>query len=201
MEKLVFRAVTEEEETLIFIDKVEHYTNVRLPMEYVRRSRIVGVFSHEKMVAGYMLVTKPGFRSLLFVPDSVKKSNNFFQTDEYEMMEVNGLWIGPSLKSPREQFRFWMHLVRDIFTSRKKYLLLMSDMRNQAIKYIHGLTDPELLYEGAPQLLGPDSTHSQIRIGFTTRWRLALNLPKYFAEYRSRVQRSESRIKAKPIQV
>ena len=54
-------------------------------------------------------------RSLLFVPDEAKRNNKFFKNEEFEMMEVNGLWIGPALKSPSMQLKGWGHLIKDIF--------------------------------------------------------------------------------------
>lgn len=190
MEKLTFRELIDEQEESLFLDKVENYTNVRLPLDYARRSKIVGVFLQEKMVGGYMLVTKPNFRSLMFVPSDVKKASRFFQKDPFEMMEVNGLWIGPAVRSPRAQFLVWLHLIKDIFLAKKKYLLLMSNNCNENIKNIHGLTDPELVYEGSPQLLGGENTHNQIRVGYTTRWKLVSNFPKYIQAYRARERKA-----------
>lgn len=136
-----------------------------------------------------MLVTKPGFRSLLFVPDAIKKQHNFFSNDEYEMMEVNGLWIGPAIKTAQQQFMVWKNLMGDVFFSKKKYILLMSDSRNKNIEYIHGLTNPNRLYEGAPLLMAGEQSHKRIRVSYTTRWRVLLNIPRYWFEYRRREQR------------
>ena len=127
MKAIEFRAITCDNQIQSYIDKVESHTGVRLPFAYAKKSRIVGVFAQNQLVAGYMLVTVPEFRSLMFVPDKVKRSNEFFNEDSYQMMEVNGLWIGPALKTPNLQFRVWMHLLKDILLSKKKYLLLMSD--------------------------------------------------------------------------
>jgi hypothetical protein len=180
MEKLIFKTIETQNETNLFLDKVENYSGVRLPLDYANNSKIVGVFSHEKLVAGYMMVTKPGFRSLMFVPDAIKKSHQFFLNDEYEMMEVNGLWIGPSVKKPQLQFRIWLNLAKDIQLARKKYLLLMSNSKNRNIEYLHSLTNPEMLYEGPPNIMVGDDTHSDIRVAFTTRWNCLLCIPKYW---------------------
>ncbi|PCH58946.1 MAG: hypothetical protein COC19_08040 [SAR86 cluster bacterium] len=187
--KLSFKTITSEEETSQFLDKIEDQTDVKLPTEYANNSKIVGVFLQNELVGGYMLVTKPYFRSLLFVPDKIKIQHPFFKNDEYEMMEVNGLWLGAAIKTPKLQYRFWMHLVKDIFLAKKKYLLLMSDSKNKNIEYIHNLTKPEIFYQGAPDLMAGDKSHSSIRVGFTTRWSLVLNAPKYFLELKSRQSR------------
>lgn len=191
MENLTFKTITSDSETKLFLDKVENYTNVRLPPNYTSNSRIVGAFLHDKLVAGYMIVTKPNFRSLLFVPDSTKKTHSFFSNDKYEMMEVNGLWIGPAIKTPNMQFKIWTKLAKDIFFSKKKYVLLMSNSRNKSIEHLHSLTNPEILYKGAPKLMNGHKTYSSIQVSFTTRWNIVFNFPKYLLELQRRKHRAE----------
>ena len=101
MEKLTFKTLTSQEEIEFVLQKVESNHGVRLPTEYANNSKIVGAFLQGQLSACYMLVTRPEFRSLLFVPDHIKKSSELLQNDKFEMMEVNGLWIGPSLKNHR----------------------------------------------------------------------------------------------------
>lgn len=192
MEALKFKTLESTQEIDQYLDKIEFYTSVRLPEAYANASKIVGVFLQDKLVAGYMLVTKPSFRSLMFVPDSIKNSHEFFANDAYEMMEVNGVWIGPSVKTPKMQYRIWMKLLADIFMAKKKYLLLMSDARNKNIEYLHSLADPEMLYEGTPNLMAGDNSHSVIRVGYTTRWKALLNIPKYWMELKRREQRAKA---------
>ena len=197
MDNLNIRTIEDDKGIELFIDRVESHTGVRLPTLYAKNSKVVGVFSNNKMVGGYMIVTKPGFRSLQFVPDSVKNEHSFFQNDDYEMMEVNGLWIGPGIKTPKAQFKVWMHLIKDIFFARKKYLLLMSDSSNRTIKKLHSLAHPTVLFEGAPQVMTGESTHNCIRVSYTTRWQVVSNLPKYVAELRSRERRVTRSVKEK----
>ena len=182
MEKLDFRNITKTEELMTVIEKIEHYTGVRLPTDYVNRSQVVGVFLHDRLVAGYMLVTSPAFRSLLFVPDQVKKQHDLFVEDEYEMMEVNGLWISPALKTPLLQVRVWARLIRDIFSARKKYVLLMRHSGNKTMKNLSSMANPKTIFQGTPQILGSDKTHDSIEVAYTTRWSIVLNSHKYFVE-------------------
>jgi hypothetical protein len=81
------------------LDKIKSNLGVRPPLSYANSRKIVGFFCSGQLSACYMLVTKPGFRILLFVPDQEKKKSKFFKNEEFEMMEVNGLWIGPALKA------------------------------------------------------------------------------------------------------
>ncbi|MEX0618682.1 MAG: hypothetical protein WDZ76_12310 [Pseudohongiellaceae bacterium] len=195
MEKLDFRTIEKEEEISSYLKKYESYVGSKLPLEYVKNSRVVGVFLHEQLVGGYMLVTKPGFRSVLFVPDAVKKEHEFFKNDDYEMMEVNGVWVGPALKTAKQNFTLWINLIKDMFMSKKKYVLLMGDARNKTIAHLHSLTNPEKLYEGAPTLTGGDTSHANIRVSYTTRWNILLNVPRYWLEYKARERKLRRKVK------
>ncbi len=195
MENLDIRTIEDRTEIETFIERVRSQTGVTLPDTYVQNSKVVGVFSGVKMVGGYMVVTKPGFRSLQFVPDQIKRDHLFFKNSDYEMMEINGLWIGPGIKTPKAQFKVWMHIIKDIFFARKKYLLLMSDSNNRTIKRLHSLANPTTLFEGVPNLMAGERTHSSIRVGYTTRWQVILNIPSYVAELRNRERRLTQGVK------
>ncbi len=195
MEAIKFKTLSKESEIDLYLSKFEGFVGVRLPHDYSLRSTIVGAFKGDDMIGGYMLVTKPQFRSLMFVPDQVKEQGRFFKNDQYEMMEVNGVWLSAAVKSAADQYRFWMKMILDIFMARKKYILLMADLRNANVRNIHGMTNPELLYEGPPMLMAGARSHSSIRVSYTTRWQMILNMPRYFMEYRSRERRSSRRLK------
>jgi len=192
MEKLAFKTLNTNKEIELFLNKVKNYSGVKLPHEYASKSKIVGVYSSDKMVAGYMLVTHPAFRSLLFVPDSTKATHRFFRNEQFEMMEVNGLWIGPALKTPASQIRVWLHLVVDIFSSRKNYVLLMRDARNKSMDRFMSMATPKELYEGNPTLISGNHTHNSIQVSYTTRWKIILNFHKYLFEFLRRKKRATS---------
>ena len=111
------------------------------------------------------------------------------------MMEVNGVWISAAVKSASDQYRFWMKMIVDIFMARKKFILLMADLRNANVRNIHSMTNPELLHEGPPMLMAGAQSHSTIRVSYTTRWQMILNMPRYFMVYRNRERRSTKRLK------
>ncbi len=190
MSAINFKTITDEATTELFLEKFEYFTGVKLPMDYARNSKLVGVFLQGKLSGGYMLVTKPEFRSLAFIPNETKGSNRFFENDKYEMMEVNGLWIGSNIRTPKQQFKVWLNLIIDIFSCRKNYLLLMCDARNENIKRLHNLTKPVFLYEGQPFVMAGQKSVNRIRVSYTTRWKMITGIPSYFAQLKSRQQRS-----------
>jgi hypothetical protein len=195
MEALKFRILTKDDEIEIYLKKFESFVGVKLPYDYSIRSKIVAAFKDDDMVGGYMLITKPKFRSLMFVPDAAKEQDAFFKKDDYEMMEINGVWMSAKLKSAADQYQIWISLIWDTFLSRKKYVLLMADLRNGNVRNIHSLTNPRLLYEGPPMLMAGVESHSTIRVSVTTRWQMVLNIPRYWMEYKSRERRFHKRLK------
>lgn len=199
MEKLTFNEIQSKCEIDNFLGKVENYNGVRLPEDYANNSKIIGAYKSGKLVAGYMLVTQPGFRSLLFVPDKVKSRHSFFKNDQFEMMEVNGLWIGPALKKPSEQMRVWMQLIKDIFVCRKNFVLLMRDARNKNMERFMGMAHPIEIYEGEPWQMAGERTHSKIQVGYTTRWKIILNSHKYLAELFDRQRRATAYSKSREL--
>ncbi len=190
MEKLVFRDLESESEINAVLEKVENFSGVRLPFTYAANSRIVGVFLQDQLAASYILVTKPSFRSIAFVPDAIKKSNPFFGKDEYDFMEVNGLWIGPALRTPSQQVRVWFQLIKDIFYSKKQYVLLMRDLRTRSMERFLNMANPVEVYTGPPFLSADSSTHERIQVSYTTRWKIVLNSHKYLLELRNRHKRA-----------
>ena len=195
MDAIQFRTLTNDADIEKFLCKFESYVRVKLPYDYTSRSRVVAGFKGEEMVAGYMLVTKPDFRSLMFLPDDVKQNHEFFKNDQYEMMEVNGFWIGASVKTAADRFQVWMNLFWDTFKSKKEYILMMTDLRNENTKHLYSLTGDTVLYEGPTMVMAGAKTHAGIRLSVTKRWQLLLNIPKYFMEYKSREKRFNKRIK------
>ena len=191
MEKLKFKTLVKHQDISDFLDKIEHHSGVRLPIEYVKRSKVVGAFLHDQLVATYMLVTSPGYRSMLFVPDAVKDKNGFFSQDSFDMLEVNGLWISPALKTPYLQMCVWAKLIKDIFLCKRKYVLLMRSKRNRSMEKFLGMANPELLYEGEPLPMAGEKTHEVIQVSRTTRWSIVANTPKYALEFYRRMKRAE----------
>ncbi|MBC55077.1 MAG: hypothetical protein CMQ34_14710 [Gammaproteobacteria bacterium] len=195
MEAIKFKTLTNEQDIDTFLSRFESYVGVKLPYDYAQRSTFVAGFRGEDMVGGYMLVTKPEFRSLMFVPDAVRAEHDFFKNDSYDMMEINGVWMSASLKTAAEQFGIWLRLILDAFKCRKQYVLLMANQRNLNIRHVHAMTGAKDIYEGEPMLMAGEKSHSTIRVSYTTRWSLLLNVPRYWFEYKSRERRFHRRLK------
>jgi hypothetical protein len=195
MEAIKFRTLTDEQDIDFFLSRFESYVGVKLPYDYAARSQFVAGFKGDEMVGGYMLVTKPDFRSLMFVPDDVKSSHEFFKHEDYEMMEINGVWMSARLKTASEQFAVWLKLILDAFRCRKQFVLLMANQRNINIRHVHAMTGAKDIYEGEPMLMAGEKSHSTIRVSYTTRWSLLLNVPRYWLEYKSRERRFHRRLK------
>lgn len=192
MEKLDFREISEKSELECYLLRFHDYVGVKLPEEYVKRCKVVGVFLHNRLVGGYMLVSDPPFRSLLFVPDTTKRKSSSLSSNPDDFLEVNGLWLSAGLKSPELQLAVWFHLVANIFLCKKKFVLLLRNSQNQAMKRLMNLAKPELLYDGAPQIMAGESTHERIQVSVTSRWNILMFSYKYWFELKERQRRARS---------
>ncbi len=74
-------------------------------------------------------------------------------------------------------------------------MLLMANQRNINIRHIHAMTGVQDIYVGEPMLMSGEKNHSTIRVSYTTRWSLLMNLPRYWLEYKSREHRFVRRLK------
>lgn len=90
-----------------------------------------------------------------------------------------------------------MHLIKDIFFSRKKYVLLMRDARNRSMERFLNMANPVNVYNGPPLTMAGQDTHENIQVSYTTRWGIVLNIHKYLLELRSRKLRSDQFSKGK----
>ena len=194
MKKLNFEIVKDTSITALVLDKIEYFSGVRLPMDYARNSKLVVVRQNDKLVAGYMIVTKPPFRSIAFVPDGVAIKNSFFRNSIHDMIEVNGFWISPAVKSPYSQLRIWWQLAFDVFSERKNFVLLMRNEKNSNMQKFFCMVNPTNLYLGSPQLMAGESSHEKISVSYCTRWQLVKNLHRYAWELFHRQSRRFRRI-------
>lgn len=106
MDKFSFGKISKPCEIDNFLSLATHHSGVRLPSAYAERATTYGAFVGDHLAGGYMLITKPDYRTLMFVPDKLKREHAFFRNSEYEMMEINALWLGPRIKTPQMQRRF-----------------------------------------------------------------------------------------------
>lgn len=189
MEKMVFRTLVKRDELDEYLDRFSAIIGIRLPRPYVDNAQVVGVFLDDRLVGGYMLVTRPPFRSLAFVPDQIKATHPLLRREAFDFMEVNGLWLSPALHTPDLQMRVWLRLVRDVFFCRKPQVLLLRDARNRTMERLLGLCNPTPIYEGPPWVRAGEATHDSIQVSTVSRWRILLNLPAYLNELASRRRR------------
>jgi hypothetical protein len=78
MDKFTFRKISKRCEIGNFLSLATHHSGVRLPSAYAERATIYGAFVGDYLAGGYMLITKPDYRTLMFVPDKLKREHAFF---------------------------------------------------------------------------------------------------------------------------
>ncbi len=166
--QLTIRNIVSDDEKEIFLDHFEHSVGVRVPRAYLDQGRIVGYFSDDgEMLGGYALIMEPGFRSLLFIPDQVKKNSAFLRENTLEsFLEVNCAWLSPKVKSNMDAIRFWMHMRREILACNRTYLLVMYNRKVRYLATFYARLNPRKIYEGPTELKPGEQGHDEVFVGY-----------------------------------
>lgn len=158
-----FRRLDSETLLLDFQESTFQRIGVRFPMEYLRRSTVIGLLAPhphlqgQKTIAGGYILAKSGpLRALEQLPDEVVKSSRFLQTRVHRCLEVNGLWIEHSV-APRWA-RLWLwgncfwRLVASVFQG-KFYFVYSFDASKEKLERLYQSFGPTRLFHGEVKML------------------------------------------------
>lgn len=164
------------------IERFETFVGVHMPLEYVSRGIVYGCYgAGEQMVGGYMLVTEPPYRGVVFLPDEIKNTHWFFQTvSPHRMIEVNAVWLNPHVRLDAwEWYIFWWRIVRSIRAQGRPYVLVWYNLLNSHLHRFYGRVQKEVVYTGDAVSGGKGHTHAKICVAYTTPKRLVFTLILY----------------------
>lgn len=176
--QLTIRPIESESEKELFLENFAQFIGVRVPRKYLDQGRVTGYFSADgEMLGGYALILGPVFRSLLFIPDHVKKNSKFLSENAVEsFLEVNCAWLSPKVKSNMDAIRFWMHMRREILACNRTYLLVMYNRKIRYFAAFYARSHPQKIYEGPAELRSGEQSHDEIFVGYVCRADMWLSL-------------------------
>lgn len=119
-----------------------------LPIEYLRASKVVGVFDkQDQMVAGYILGTKEPLRLLNFIPNSERaKLEVPFHLAWSDCCEVTCVWKTEAVSLLFMSMYFWPHTLIGVLKSGKK--ILLGHNQNARLDKFYTALGPATLYSG-----------------------------------------------------
>lgn len=182
-----FRRLKQDEELIEFQSNFEKNINdrsqnkhpVTLPMDYIKRSKVIGVFNkNNEMVAGWILNFKPPFRILEAIPAEERAKNKFLQkTPEKDLCEATGIWRSPKISSLHFGLVVWPRVILSCVNSKRRYIISGS-LQNKT-RDLYEVGSPLMIYKGPSVSVHTHSTDDVHVIAFT-RPRIIANYIKNF---------------------
>lgn len=165
---LIYKEITDSEILLVYLNNFTKLVGITVPQEYFAANKVIGCFNKlGKLLGGYTIVISSPLRGYAILPQDVKANSPFLkQVSEKEMVEVNGLWVSKDINSLYHRAGFWVQLAKDVYRTRRKYLLLWY---NKDIAYLHKLYQlaaPFTLYQGPAISNNGIQSHKNIYIGY-----------------------------------
>ena len=117
-----------------------------ISIDYLKASEVFGVFNKEgDMLAGYTLGKQSPLRLLDFVPPEAELSlPQKFKWDD--CCEVVCVWKKKEVNTFYTAHYFWPHILGNVLTSKKKYLL--GHNQSKRLDSYYSLLGPKSLYSG-----------------------------------------------------
>jgi hypothetical protein len=131
--------------------------DVSLPMEYLERSKVFGIFNKRgELVGGFLIVMTGQLRSLRSLPSKELIPD---LVDTWDIGEVNGLWLSPEVRKKSVSILFWLLVAREVIFSGKKHFIYTYTTKKKKLGDIYASVKPITLYEGeTPVLEGMDES-------------------------------------------
>ena len=169
------------------VARFEEFVGVPMPEVYIARGSLYGCFdSNDTMVGGFLLVTEPPYRGVVFLPDRVRETHWLFRTVSGDrMVEVNCVWLEPRLRlSAWDWYVFWWRIVGAIARTGRSCVLVWYNRRNRHLHRFYSRVRKEVIYTGPPGQAAEGRTHAEICVAFSTPenlyFSLIVHLPKLF---------------------
>ncbi len=124
--------------------------NVQLPFEYYKSSRAIGCFDDSgELIGGWLTKLTPPYRALGLIPEEAKANNAFCErVSPSEILELNGVWLDPSITSTKRSFWFWRRVLGDVLCQRRKYIIFGYPKAKQGLGRFYARLAPVTIFDG-----------------------------------------------------
>jgi hypothetical protein len=150
-----YEVLTKNEDLLEYSDQTKHLIQVRLPLEYLKRSKVVAYRGDAgKIIAGYCLALKQPFRALQPVPEVLRET---IECSIGKILEVNGLWIDSQYRGGFFAIRFWISFLWNLIGTNKRYIIYSYGSQKKALARFYGMANPTKIWAGDVYIEGMDT--------------------------------------------
>jgi hypothetical protein len=166
-----FREILDEEHLFEYSDFTERFIDVRYPLEYLKRSRVIALVIEnfngdiDKIIGGYIIAPKPPFRVIEQLPAQVVAGHAELQKYRHKCLELTGLWMHPHIRGGRLRFRLWWKLLTDLLgfvIQGKSHFVYSYDAANKKLGEMYSLSNPSRIFEGTVYIKGMSGVNREI---------------------------------------
>jgi len=152
--------LTKDEDLLAYSEKAHLLIDVKLPLEYLKRSKVVVYRAKDgRILAGYCIAMAPPFRSLMPVPDDFKRE---VSTSLQSVIEINGVWVEPRHRRGILALNLCFSLTKDLFRSGKSNYLYSYSAHKTRLSQFYAKAKPRRIWCGDVYIDGMDRPDREV---------------------------------------
>ncbi len=130
----------------LFIRKAKDFIGINYSLDFLEKSKTIGVYKEKQLVGGYILNEDLRVRSLDSIPDKINLSN--LGVKHKDVAEMTGLWMDPLVRGTQSSFVLWFSMMKNVFFSKKKKIVFAYDQSDEKLKHIYSVVNPRKIYSG-----------------------------------------------------
>lgn len=96
----------------LFAARFTEQASVNLPFQYLRVSKVFGIFDGDLLVGGFNFTEGSAIRWAKLIDES--KSDYLQKVDKSLIFEINGLWLSENLRKSRKSIKAWELIAKEI---------------------------------------------------------------------------------------
>src|SRR3989339_144322 len=147
-----FKTLKTDAELLSYSKTVAPHIDVELPLEYLKRSKVVACFDDEKNICGGFVIVKQGpFRVLESIPTAHSLATRLNRSSK--VAEITGLWLSDNVTKKRESLNLWLRLIWGMITSGKNKFTYAYSLKKPSVGKLYQAARPRVLFSGPTKIL------------------------------------------------
>lgn len=146
-----FKTLKTDQELIQYSHLTEKYIDVRLPLEYLKRSRVIACLDELGHISGgFVIVLEGPFRVIESIPNFDPSA---WASQLNDCAEVTGLWFDNNYIKRRASVRFWLQVYYELLITKKEYFTYAWSLRKPKLGDIYAHGNPTVLFRGETKIL------------------------------------------------
>jgi hypothetical protein len=144
------RRLTTRPELTAFRAAANRALGIEYPLDYFKRARVYGLCDDGgALLGGFGVDARGPFRSLMQIPVSERaKLSGAIHRLSRSAVEINGLWLSKSVRSPWAIAAFWLRLLWEIWRTGRRYIVYSYVINDRRMKRLWTPLASQVVYRG-----------------------------------------------------